>query len=220
MKIELFLKGLMMNNQEEIWNAIAKPWSEFRLKPIDEVVEFLRDKRGKILDLGCGNGKHFPYINGEVYGVDFSENMLEFAKQMSDKNELNTNLTKSNAWNLPFQSDFFDAAIFVAVLHCIASSEKREKALKELFRVLKSGAEAFITVWDKNQERFANSEKESLIPWNYEGKRYMRYYYLYEKEEFLKLLEGTGFEIIQVNDSENPNGFYSKRNIDVIIKKP
>ena len=48
----------------------------------------------------------------------------------------------------------------------------------------------------------------------------MRYYYLYEKEEFLNLLRKVGFKIVQVNNSENPNGFYSKRNIDAIVSKP
>ncbi|MEK6760885.1 MAG: class I SAM-dependent methyltransferase, partial [Nanoarchaeota archaeon] len=206
--------------QEEIWNAISQPWAEFRLNPIDEVVDFLRDKKGKILDLGCGNGKHFSSMNGEIYGIDFSENMLKFAKQIAEKNKLNVNLTKTFAHSLPFKDNFFDAAIFVAVLHCIPDAKKREKALKELFRVLRPGAEAFITVWDKNQERFKNSGKESFVPWTYNEKKYMRYYYLYDTQEFLDLLKETGFEIVQLNNSTNPNGFYSKKNIDVIVRKP
>ena len=211
---------MKQNNQEEIWNAIAEPWAEFRLKPIDEVVDFLKDKKGKILDLGCGNGKHFSSMKGEIYGVDFSENMLKFAKEISEKNKLNANLTRTSADYLPFKNDFFDAAICVAVIHCIPEEEKREEALKELFRVLKPKAEAWISVWDKNQESFKENEKNSFVPWKYNGKNYMRYYYLYDKKEFLDLLKEIGFEIIKVSDKETPNGFYSKRNIDIILRKP
>lgn len=210
---------MKLNNQEEVWDNISKPWSAFRLNPIDEVVDFLKNKKGKILDLGCGNGKHFPFMKGEVYGIDFSDNMLKYSKELADKNNLKVNLTKTTADSLPFEDNFFNAAIFVAVLHCIPEKEKREKVLKELFRVLKPESEAFITVWDYNQERFRDSKKESYIPWKYERKEYMRYYYLYDKKEFIDLLKNAGFEIIQINDSENPNGFYSKRNIDVIVKK-
>jgi ubiquinone/menaquinone biosynthesis C-methylase UbiE len=208
-------------NQEKVWNKIAKPWREFKnIKPIEEVTEFLKNKKRKILDLGCGSGRNFVKTEGKIYAVDFSEKMLKHAKRHAENLEIDCEFIKANAWELPFKDNFFDSAIFVAVLHCIPEKERREETLKELLRVLKHGAEAFITVWDRNQPTFANSEKESLIPWKYEGKKHMRYYHLYDTEEFTELLKKAGFEIIQINDSENPNGFYSKRNIAIIVKKP
>jgi len=209
-----------MENQKKIWNAISQPWKSFRVKPIGEIVEFLKNKKGKILDLGCGSGRNFVKINGTIYGVDFSENMLKFAKERAEKNEFKVELAKSEVFDLPFDGDFFDAAIFVAVLHCIPDAKKREKALKELFRVLKPKAEAFISVWDKNQKRFKNKKKESFIPWKHEGKEYLRYYYLYDKKEIISLLKKTGFEIVKINDGENPDGLYSRKNIYVIARKP
>ncbi len=208
-----------MENQENIWNAIAKPWSTFRLNPVDEVVKFLKDKKGKILDLGCGSGRNFTKIDGTIYAVDFSEKMLKLAKEYAEKNRVKTEFTKAEVFDLPFKDNFFDAAIFVAVLHCIPTAEKREKSLRELFRVLKPNAEAFISVWDKNQDRFKNSDIESLFPWKHDGKKYMRYYYLYDKKEILGLLEKVGFKIIKISDKESPDGLYSKKNIDIIVRK-
>lgn len=209
-----------MEDQEGIWDSIAFGWETYRIKPIDEVIEFLKEKRGKILDLGCGGGKHFPYINGEIYGIDFSQGMLNYAQERADKNNLKVNLTKTTADSLPFKDNFFDSAIFVAALHCIEKKEKRENSLKELFRVLKLNSEALITVWDYDQERFKNSEKESTIPWKHNGKEYKRYYYLYDKEEFINLLKKVGLEIVKISDKESPNGFYSQKNINVIVRKP
>ncbi|MFZ1970633.1 MAG: class I SAM-dependent methyltransferase [Candidatus Nanoarchaeia archaeon] len=211
-----------MNNpdQEKVWDSISEPWKNFRVKPVDEVLNFLKNKEGNILDLGCGAGRNFMKVNGIIYGVDFSEKMLKFAKEYSNKERFNVKLIKARTNNLPFNDNFFDAAIFVAVLHCIPPRENREKSLKELFRVLKSGSEALITVWDRNQQKFFGSKKEAMISWKYNGKEYLRYYYLYDKGELTKLLKKVGFEIVKINDSENPNGLYSKKNIDVIVKKP
>ena len=208
------------DKQEEIWNAISQPWKNFRVKPIPEIVEFLKDKKGKILDLGCGSGRNFVRTNGIIYGVDFSENMLRFAREHAEKNKFKVELVKAEAFDLPFDDNFFDSAIFVAVLHCIPEAEKRATALMELLRVLKPGAEAWISVWDKNQARFKNRKKESFIPWKYDGKEHMRYYYLYDKKELANLLKKVGFEIPKINDSDNLDGFYSKRNIDAKVKKP
>ena len=207
-------------NQQKIWDSIAVPWKTFRVKSLKEVQEFLKDKKGNILDLGCGTGRNFVKINGTIYGVDFSEQMLKYAKNYAEKNNIKIKLIKANITNLRFKNNFFDSAVFIAVLHCIETSENREKSLKELLRVLKLDGEAMISVWDYDQERFENSEKESFISWNYNEKEYLRYYYLYEKKEFLNLLKKVGFKIVKIMDKGKNFGLYSRKNIIVVVKKP
>ena len=63
-------------NQEQVWDEIAKVWKGYRCKPVDEVVDFLRNKQGKILDLCCGAGRNFIKIQGNYYGVDFSQEVV------------------------------------------------------------------------------------------------------------------------------------------------
>ena len=207
-------------NQKEIWDSIAVPWKTFRVKSLKEVQEFLKDKKGNILDLGCGTGRNFVKINGTIYGVDFSEQMLKYAKNYAEKNNIKIKLIKDNITNLQFKNDFFDSAIFIAVMQCIETSENREKSLRELLRVLKPDGEALISVWDYDQKRFKNSEKESFISWNYNEKEYLRYYYLYEKKEFLNLLGKVGFKIVKIMDKGKNFGLYSRKNIIVVVKKP
>ncbi|MEK6820066.1 MAG: class I SAM-dependent methyltransferase [Nanoarchaeota archaeon] len=209
-----------MENQERVWDEIAASWKTFRTKAREDVANFLNNKSGNILDLGCGSGRNFAKIDGIIYGVDFSEKMLEFARQKIKSEGIKAKLIKSDAFNLPFDDNFFDAAIFVSSLTCIPLEKNRKKSLEELYRVLKSGSEVLISVWDSNQERFKESGKESFVPWKQNGKEQMRYYYLYSKNELKELLEKVGFEIVKIRDSKNLDAFYSQKNIDVVAKKP
>ena len=194
-------------SQQEIWNSIAPLWKTFRKNPLPEAVDFLKNKKGRILDLGCGTGRHFMK-NGEFYGVDFSEGMIKLAK----KNKVKVKLFVASADSLPFEDNFFDSAIFIAALHCIETKEKREKALGELFRTLKQNSEALITVWSKKHTKLANHPKNSTIAWKKGSEELQRYYYLYDKEELEKLLKSVGFKVVSIVDDN--------KNIIVIVRKP
>ena len=196
--------------QEAVWDKIANPWKVFRDEPFEGVVEFLKDKKGNVLDLGCGSGRNFVKINGTIYGVDFSQRMIDMAKERAEDKNIEAKLFKSEAYELPFEDNFFDSAISIAVIHCIEHKEKRKMALEQLHRVMKRGAEAMITVWSRNEERIKNKPKEAMIPWTVGGKKYMRYYYIYDKKEFEELLKSVGFNIVSIKED---------RNIVAIVKK-
>jgi len=67
--------------QEEVWDAVAKKWTEFRTRPVDEVLEFLDGREGVVLDLGCGSGRNFLLKDRLIfYGVDFSGELLKIAE--------------------------------------------------------------------------------------------------------------------------------------------
>jgi tRNA (uracil-5-)-methyltransferase TRM9 len=194
-------------NQRDIWNSLAKPWNSFKNAqgPFLGVAEFLKDKKGKILDFGCGSGRNFSAMpkNVEIYGIDFSNRMLDLAQARADELKISCNLFCGEADTLPFEKNFFDAAIYVATLHCIDDVEKRKKSLLELYRVLKPGAVAFISVWSKNHDRIKKDAKEQYIPWTVDGKKYNRYYYIYDLEEISSLVKEVGFSIINAREDEN-----------------
>ena len=58
------------------------------------------------------------------------------------------------------------------------------------------------------------------MPWNFEKKIYLRYYYFYDKKEFEYLLKEIGFRVIKIIDQDKPNGLYSQKNIIAIVQKP
>jgi len=199
-------------NQQKVWDSIAEDWSRFRVKTVGEVKEFLKNKKGKILDLGCGTGRNFMKINGKIYGVDFSEEMIKHAKINAKEKQIKAEFLISSLGNLIFEDNYFDSAIYIASLHCVVSKEERENSLKELFRVLKPEREALITVWSKNHMKLINLPKDATIEWKTKTKKLNRYYYIYDKEELRKLLKNIGFKIVSINED--------KKNIIVIVKKP
>ena len=144
--------------------------------------------------------------------------MIGFAKKQKYKQVIKADLCK-----LPFEDNFFDYALYISSLHCISSAKKREKSLEELARVLKSGGRALITVWDKNQPKFKNIDKEAYIIWNHhengQDKSAERYYYLYDKEELINILSKY-FKIIKVhNQSVNKeDSKFSRKNILVEVR--
>jgi ubiquinone/menaquinone biosynthesis C-methylase UbiE len=209
-----------MQDQQKVWNKIADKWKEFRINPINEVKEFLQNKKGKVLDLGCGSGRNFiKNKNLEFYGTDFSESMVNIAKQKPYKKVI-----ESNAWEIPFPDNFFDHVLYISVLHCIPSKENREKSLKELARVLKPKAKAFISVWDKEQPRFKDKGKEIFLKWGFqdEGKEshVERYYRLYTKKEIIKILEKY-FKITKILGKDKPEknkDRFSRRNLNIEVE--
>jgi len=207
--------------QEQVWDEIALWWNKYKLKGFgtkDSIVEeFISKNDKKVLDLGCGSGRNFfkfPWFKGIIYGVDFSSEMLKFAEQNAKQNNINVILKKANTWDLDFKDNFFDKIMCIAVLHCIEGKEKRDKTIKEMYRVLKPKGKIIITAWNKKAKRWKNKTKETKVSWNLEetGKKVYRHYYLYDSEELISDLGGVGFKILNAN-------YPTARNIVLIAEK-
>tara|TARA_Y100000034_G_scaffold41320_2_gene50850 strand:- start:11129 stop:11725 length:597 start_codon:yes stop_codon:yes gene_type:complete len=198
-----------MVSQKQVWNNIAEEWYEFKDEPSEYILDFLKKQKGNVLDLGSGAGRHLTKIkNGKMYLVDFSYEMIKFAKKCAKEKNIIAEFAIASSNKLPFKDNFFDAAICASHLHCIKEEKSRKKAIQELFRVLKKGSYAKITVWNKNTKRFKNSQKERYVKWRDKGPRY---YYLYEPKEIYELFESIGFKITKK--------FTPDRNIAFIVKK-
>ncbi len=190
--------------QKQVWNEIAQDWKNFREKPREEVEEFVRQCEGKLLDLGCGSGRHFIKKEGlEMYGVDFSEKMIELAKKNANEKNLDIELKTMQDENLPYNDRFFDNLLCIAVLHCVETKEKRIKLLEEIKRVLKNNGKALIQVWSKNHNRIKNKGKDAIIPWTIGNKKFERYYYIYDLEEIKQEITGAGLRILEEKEDEN-----------------
>lgn len=196
-------------NQKKVWDSIAKEWTEFKV-PGQKTLEFVKKQKGKILDLGSGSGRYLIKKRDlKFFLIDFSEEMINLAIKKAKKLGIEIETKVCELDKIPYMDNFFDSAIYSNSLHCLITKEKRNNSLKELYRVLKPGAQAKIAVWNKDSKRFKNSPKERLTKWREIGERF---YYLYNPEELIADIKTTGFEIIQTG-----NIF---REIPLIVRKP
>ena len=211
---------------KNIFDQIAPGWYNFRHWSIfRSELEALaqRWQQGKLLNLGCAHGPDFlPFSKAfQLYGVDFSTEMLRFAQKYSRKFKFAVDLSLADVGHLPYSDETFDRAVSVATYHHINGKEKRLRALQELRRVLKPGGEAFITVWNRWQPRFWFSGKEVAVPWRQRDKTLYRYYYLFSYHELERLARQAGFQVLR-SFPENAYRFPIKlfsRNICLLLSK-
>jgi len=215
-----------MSTIKDVFDQIAPSWYHFRHWSIfRRELETLakRWRRGKLLDIGCAHGPDFlPFKDSfELYGVDFSSEMLKLAQKYARKFDFPVSLTLADVGSLPYADETFDWAISVATYHHIKGKEKRLNALLELRRVLKAGGEAFITVWNRWQPKFWFRGKEIEVPWRTKDKTLYRYYYLFSYPELERLVKKAGFTVLKSFPESRyrfPLKFFAK-NICLLVRK-
>lgn len=192
-------------NQQKIWDKIAKSWNENKKEVFPDVKPFLKqlakNKRGKILEIGCGNCRNLIFFkNLDCYGTDFSEKQIKYAKEFCKENGLKVRLKKADATNQPFKDESFDYVLSIAVVHHLKKKD-REKSIKEIHRVLKNKGKALITVWNRYKE-FKKSDRERYVPWDKTQEICLRYYYFFTPNELEKLFKKY-FRILKRKISRN-----------------
>jgi tRNA (uracil-5-)-methyltransferase TRM9 len=209
-----------------IFDQIAPGWYNFRHWTIfRSELEALADRwyKGSLLNIGCAHGPDFlPFKKDlDLYGVDFSSQMLSLARTYSKKFEFSANLFLADICHLPFADGTFNWAISVATYHHITAKKDRLLAMNELRRVLKPGGEAFITVWNRWQPGFFFRGKEVSIPWKTKKETLYRYYYLFSYPELEKLVKRAGLKVLKSFPESSyrfPVKFFS-RNICLLVRK-
>ncbi len=217
----------MDKDLKEVFDHIAPAWYNYRHRSIfKSELESMADRwqQGKLINLGCGHGPDFlPFKeNFELYGLDFSGEMLKLARKYASKFDYNVSLVQADICRLPFADDTFDWAISAATYHHVKGKNERLKAFIELERILKPGAEAFVTVWNKWQPAFWFKTKDTCIPWKEKGNTLLRYYHLFSYNEIGHLVEKAGFKVVKSYPEKRykfPVKYFS-RNICLLLKKP
>jgi SAM-dependent methyltransferase len=105
---------------------------------------------GKALDIGCGNGaltiklaqKH---AKAHVTGIDYWGKRWEYSKNTCERNaeiegvSERVTFQKASAVSLPFDDEYFDAAVSNFVFHEVSDAKDKRELIREALRVVKKG---------------------------------------------------------------------------------
>jgi len=111
--------------------------------------ELNHDKSLKIIDIGCGTGRHSIELTKRGYnvtGIDFSKSQLTRAREKAKDVGIEINFQEHDARNLPF-ADEFDVAIMLCEggFSLMETDEMNFEILKNVTKALKSKSKLIFT---------------------------------------------------------------------------
>jgi SAM-dependent methyltransferase len=114
--------------------------------PSEHVVRFLAGLRpgGNGLDVGCGMGRHLRLLEEQgfvAHGVDASLEAVAFCRDLAPVG----GVCRASMTALPYPAGLFDVAVAYGVFY-YGSRWDGERAVSELWRVLRPGGSAFVCV--------------------------------------------------------------------------
>ena len=183
---------------------------------------------GRLIDLGCGTGRHllpFAQRGFAVVGVDLSEHMLAEASRKLSQAQLPSVLCRGDICDLPIgppddtgpcPADSFDYAICMfSTIGLIQGYANRLQFLRDVAKILKPLGQLGLhvhsrgnNVWSYEGWRFlagnffrsrlGNAEPGDKILDNYRGIRGM-YIHVFSEAEITKLLKEAGFDVLELH---------------------
>lgn len=143
------------------WNKIFKQYGKVFTKTQEDLPKivkiFKKHNIKRVLDLGCGSGRHIIYLAKkglQVYGIDIAEEGMKITKEWLKKEKLRANLKIGSIYKkLPYQDNFFDAVISTHTIHH-AKIKNIRKSVKEIERILRPKGLIFITVRKRKFKKF------------------------------------------------------------------
>lgn len=122
------------NRTSRFYDIMEAPMEAMSLKSWR--LEVMKELRGKVLEVGVGTGKNMPYYPDDVdiTAIDFSEKMLEKAKQKLALYNRHAKLLVMDAQNMDFDDNTFDM-VFTTCVFCSVPDPVR--GLQEIRRVCK-----------------------------------------------------------------------------------
>jgi ubiquinone/menaquinone biosynthesis C-methylase UbiE len=191
----VFSEGL--TPAEEVWFSYREP---------DELAIALAEEMRtlgmrKVLDVGCGGGRHLLYLakeGFEAYGTDRSEAGLTISRKRLGRERLKATLRRCDMTEVPFPEEFFDAVLSLYVLHHNIV-KNIEKAVGEIRRALKREGLFFFNMSGKGD--YKEGRGKEIEPGTYicdSGFEAGMTHHFFTRREVETLLEG--FEVLSLKE--------------------
>jgi len=156
----------MKDSAKLSWDKVFQQKGKVFTRPQEDIPKiiklFKKENVQKVLDLGCGSGRHTVYLakhGFDAYGLDISKHGIKIAKGWLKKEKLKANFKIEDMYKkLPYKNNFFDAIVSTQTLHH-GRIEKIRKLIKEIKRILRPNGLMFITVRKEVAKKYIPREK-------------------------------------------------------------
>lgn len=193
---------------------------------IDFILSRFRLREGaRILDVGCGTGRHSLELakrGYKVVGIDPSAAMIAAARSKASVNDPIPEFIRARGEDLTTTQSFDASICLFTTLGQMADEQDNHALIKRVYEVLRPGGTFAVEIpnreWVrrnlKTNERFGNETHYTQVTRHYEPEGhfveevfnvttpqseqiYLLRYRIYNQDELLKLLKETGFQIFE-----------------------
>jgi len=223
-------KRFKMDDHKSEWNKSYENKDNFVFYPHEEIIRFvsknIRKQVGldmyedihratnvpRILDLGCGIGRHVIYCNSmglDAYGVDLSTEAITFAADWatsSGMKNVNEKIKNGDIRNLCWDDGFFDYVVSHGVLDSM-SYDIAKRACTEVARIIKPNGLFYCDVISGDDSAHCREfSGEEIVETTHENGTVQ----LYFNFSMLKSLFEDLFEIVECNLIRRENVIHGK----------
>jgi SAM-dependent methyltransferase len=165
-RVKKIKKALSIKLTKLGWDRAFEKEGKIFIKPHRDMARiakfFKKEGIRKVLDLGCGSGRHLVYLakrGFDAYGIDIARHGIKIARKWLKEKGLKANLKVGDIYKkLPYKNNFFDAIISIKTLHH-EKIENIRKLIKEMKGILKPEGLIFITGHRKPPKKKIPKEK-------------------------------------------------------------
>ena len=176
-------------------------WADPSVESYYYANKWKREGRTRLLDLGCGLGRHsilFAQYGFKVTALDSSEKAIEHVSKESRLLDRDIRCDIGDMQNLPYDDNSFDCVFaYLSISH--TDSKGIVRILNEMGRVLINGGAAFMTMcskdtWSFTQSDYPRIDENSIV--KTEGAEAGLPHFYVNKDDIVRLM--TGFELVNV----------------------
>ena len=200
-----------MEDQRKAWDSFysdnRRPW-----RGVADIGDLPFQPGGRILEVGCGNGKTAVALAKRGYrvtGMDFSQKAIDICRELI----MDADFVCASVLNIPFENGSFDGVAAFHVLEHLTDDEMATAA-GELYRVMRKDSYLMVKCFAEGDMRSSKGtvSGDSVIRGN--G---ILYHYFTEDELKSKLCM---FECVSIRTVEDRTRFGTvRRRIEAVFRK-